>query len=291
MQWNLLGAGAMGSLTCGYLQQAGFTVTALSRQPTANAPPLKRQLQFSHNREELLSIPQRCCADKATAPISCLLLATKAGNAAAAISAWLPFLAADVTVVCLQNGLGQLDQVALPQASRVIYALTQSGANREQNRVRVVAENPTYMGDGSAQAPHWFAGLAAAWPMLEWREDIALVQHQKLAINAVINPLTAYYRCRNGELLSADRLPQMRALADEVDAILSAIDSHWENDTFECAQRVAQLTAENTSSMLADVAAGRATEIEFINGWLLAEAKKRGIDAPLNQQFLTSLSR
>ena len=45
-------------------------------------------------------------------------------------------------------------------------------------------------------------------------------------------------------------------------------------------------TAQNRSSMLQDVLAGRKTEIEFINGHMLRTARRLDVDAPLNQELL-----
>lgn len=283
MRCYLLGAGSLGSLAAYYLQRAGVDVIALPR-PEEESAWLERQLVFANGRSQQLSLaierPQR---------IERLLLATKASQTCDALTPWLPLLADDAELLCLQNGIGQLQGLGLPTAVRRLMLITQSGANREGSQVKVVAENTTFMGDGSASLPDWFDLLSESWPQLEWRDDIWQVRLQKLAINAVINPLTAIHGCRNGELLQAARLPELVSLANEVDGILRVIEPEWPMDTHERAQQVAQLTANNVSSMLADVTAGRPTEIDFINGWLLAEAQKRGLAAPLNTRVVTQL--
>jgi 2-dehydropantoate 2-reductase len=279
--WHLLGAGAMGSLAASYLRRAGFDVVVPGQSPGC----LTRELHFPDGRTQLLDLP-------VVSPerITHLLLATKAGQTQAALSPWLNHLAADATLVCLQNGMGQLDDVGLPAGVTVLPAITTSGAYRNAERITVVAENTTFMGDGAPVAPGWFGPLASVWPGLKWAEDIRQRQLAKLAVNALINPLTALHRCNNGDLLASAIYPELAALASEVDAILTALDAGWPGDALARAEQVARLTAANTSSMLADVLAGRATEIAFINGWLVREAARLGVAAPLNLALLEQLA-
>ena len=45
---------------------------------------------------------------------------------------------------------------------------------------------------------------------------------------------------------------------------------------------MAAATAQNRSSMLQDIEAGRTTEIGFINGHIADEARRLGVSAPVN---------
>lgn len=273
----------MGCMAAAYLQRAGQQVHALAR-PNPQTDSLSRHIRFPQQNWQALQLP-------VVSPtyIRYLLLATKAGQTAAALRPWLPYLTEDATLVCLQNGMGQLDAIKLPTGIRRIHAVTTNGAYRNAQGVTVVAENSTYMGDGTPQPPDWFSALASAWPSLMWEQDIRLKQWEKLAINAVINPLTAIHQCRNGELVQS-YLTEMQQLASEVDAVLCRLDANWPANTLQQATRVARLTATNTSSMCADVKAGRATEIDFINGWFLQQATQHQVSMPLTHKLVAQLS-
>ncbi|KAJ2589884.1 hypothetical protein H4R99_007301, partial [Coemansia sp. RSA 1722] len=50
---------------------------------------------------------------------------------------------------------------------------------------------------------------------------------------------------------------------------------------------IAQTTARNRSSMLQDVAAGRQTEVEWINGYLVRLGQQHGVPTPVNTLLYT----
>ncbi len=55
--------------------------------------------------------------------------------------------------------------------------------------------------------------------------------------------------------------------------------------------RVLRATAQNQSSMLADVMRGVPTEVDVLNGTIVQLAKKVGTSAPLNRGVITRLTR
>jgi 2-dehydropantoate 2-reductase len=105
----------------------------------------------------------------------------------------------------------------------------------------------------------------------------------KLLVNAVVNPLTALFRVKNGEL-PADpfRFRLMKALFHETLAVLQASGMRTDGGEWDRLLDVVRRTAENRSSMLADVEAGRPTEIDAINGGVVRLAREAGAAAPLN---------
>lgn len=121
-------------------------------------------------------------------------------------------------------------------------------------------------------------------PYLLSPERTVQAQLLKLVINSVINPLTAVFNCKNGALRGDSYEAIMRLLVKEAGAIVRALLPDMpEKDVYTDALlnhavvEVAKLTAQNTSSMLQDVQIGRPTEIDYINGYFVAQGKKLGL--------------
>jgi pantoate--beta-alanine ligase len=108
---------------------------------------------------------------------------------------------------------------------------------------------------------------------------------EKLAVNSVINPLTALFNVRNGELLehivARELIP---LLINEIYNVLHV--GHNISITSEAIeQRVMntlKLTERNVSSMLADVRRQVPTEIEFMNGQIVRLGIQSKIPTPVN---------
>ena len=78
----------------------------------------------------------------------------------------------------------------------------------------------------------------------------------------------------------------MEQLFIESKQILMAEEPKLANATFEDILQLCHATANNTSSMRADVLSGAVTEIAYINGAITALANKHQRNAPLNQSMV-----
>ncbi|GGG10349.1 ketopantoate reductase family protein [Paenibacillus abyssi] len=201
-------------------------------------------------------------------------------------------------VLCLQNGIGHMDKLRsrLPQLS-FAAAVTTEGALREDS----CTVNHTGHGElwiekmGETHIPSGMAeNLAIKQKMFVQHLESAGIKaflsnemnnriYQKLLINSVINPLTALYGVKNGELPSDPlRRSLMFAVYKESSLILAAAGLAGDTDHWERVLAVCASTADNESSMLRDVRAGRRTEIDWINGGISALASEHEMAAPLN---------
>lgn len=284
--WYLLGAGNMGTLAAWYLTRAGHTVTVIKAGSPAS---LEKTLLLPEGKSVTLTIPV-VAPEAIPASIDYLLVAVKTPYSRAALAPLNTRLHDASQVIRLQNGLGALDGL-LPDNLTVLEAVSTSAVKGQHPHHQIVAENHTWLG-GKANPPAWLAALQAHWPNLQWADDIHTPQWQKLVANAVINPLTALYDVPNGQIVDD---PELRKRAEgicaEADHVLQALDPAWPAASLENVLAVARATAGNTSSMRADRQRGAITEIDAINGWIVKQAKRLGLEVPENQAVINALKR
>ncbi len=282
-RWHILGAGAIGCLFASKLQAAGLPVTLITREQPAAAQgrvSVESATGITHS-------PVRLVGSRDPGPIDLLVVTTKAAQLVEALSRVAGRLSAGAQVVLAANGLGYLEQAqAVAGNCQLFTCTTTEGAYRTGSlRIHHAGSGTTLFGrPGGGPAAHWFSDWATTSLQCEWLDPIEPALWHKLAINCAINPLTALAGCRNGELLSQPALrEQLEALCDEIAAVSLAADfPGTARSIHHDARQVASATAANRSSMLQDRLAGRATEIDYITGHLLREARRLGIDTPLN---------
>jgi len=188
--------------------------------------------------------------------------------------------------VTLQNGLDNAPRLAAAVgAERVALGVTYTGATLlGPGEARLAAIQPTFIGRGRgiARLVELFnvAGLEA-----HITDEIAGRLWGKAVASAAINPLTALWRVTNGALLaSAERRALLAALACEATAVAQAKGITLSfADPVAYVEEVCRATATNHSSMLQDILAGRPTEIDSINGVVIAEARRLGVPVPVNE--------
>lgn len=204
-------------------------------------------------------------------------------------------LAGQPAILTLQNGLGNIELLSgLFAAERLFAGITYQGAREKEageindsgyGRTIVAALDPAQ--DASA------ANLAAVFSAHGLKTsavnsaELDKERWQKLLVNAAINPLSALWQLKNGELLldkSIRRL--MRQLLAEGIAVARSIGLVFEQEQiWELVVEVCRHTADNISSMRADVERGRQTEINAINGAIADLGKRNQIAVPVNEEI------
>jgi 2-dehydropantoate 2-reductase len=225
-----------------------------------------------------------------------LILPVKAYQVMSVLQQLAPFIQPKHIIVLLHNGMGTIEQVKkqLPNNS-LIAATTSYGAFKpDANTLLETGLGQTHLG--------WIGTvdkrlkkliepiLSALLPPSKWHQDISLALWKKLAINAVINPLTAIHNLKNGELADTKYNTQISNICFEISMLMSALDySIKSTDLVENVQQVITATANNYSSMHQDLKFKRHTEIEFINGYVISKATELNIEVPHNQRLLEQI--
>ncbi len=305
--WYILGSGAIGTLWAAKFSKASIACVLMQRRTQLDQNECLSLTQTDGLQVDLpihqLSL-EALCSQKSDSEssssdqssnqklnINKLLICTKSYQTQAALKRIAPFLSADANIVLLQNGMGQHEQIrSLLPTQTIIAASTTEGAMLEDTlKVK-------HTGLGTSQFGSYDAGTKINSDVVNELTIIGMKQHtniqetlwKKLTINCVINPLTAIFNCRNGELIenTAYRARAI-ALSKEVDLIAKNLTlSISEADTFEHVVTVAKGTSNNYSSMHQDIKYQRKTEIEFINGYLQHQADTLNIPLVINLDVL-----
>lgn len=295
-RWHILGAGAIGCLVASALRRADCDTTMLLRPGEATGP---RPLIIERDGKP----SQQLVATQTTQDASVidkLLVTTKAYDALNAIASVGPRLADRCTIVLLVNGMGIAEQVAAAHTGARLFAgTTTEGAYRiaplhichaGHGETRLGSIRPAGTGNASPnseKAPAWFSPWHSSQLACHWDADIEAALWSKLAVNCIINPLTALHRCRNGELSTRAALAaEVALLCREVQQVSYAAGfTETAQDLERIVAGVIEGTAQNRSSMLEDVERARPTEIDYITGYLLQVADQHGIVAPRNREL------
>ena len=288
----MLGAGAMGCLFATALHRSDCATTLLLR--ASDTRETAQVVVERHGRSTAIELPAASVA--AGGPISHLLVTTKAYDARHAIATIAHRLRHDSKVLLMMNGMGLAAELRADFPQLDIYSgTTTEGAYRlAPLHVRHAGQGQTRIGQpGTTAPPAWYHQWSRAVEDCQWDSNIEEALWLKLAINCAINPLTAVYACRNGELASRPQLAaRVDLLCDEIALISSAAgQSRVATGLRRSVAQVIAATADNRSSMLQDVEDGRRTEVDYITGYLLNTARDFGIPAPHNAALLESIQK
>jgi 2-dehydropantoate 2-reductase len=221
-----------------------------------------------------------------------VIVARKAWQTPGAAEHAARVLAPDGLALTLQNGLGNIEQIArVVGAHRAALGVTTQGSSLiGPGHIRYAGGGPTHIGVTPATRAR-FETVAALFERAGFEthlaDDVQALLWGKLAVNCGINALTALLRLPNGELLTrADAEELMIRAARECAAVARAQGIALpESDPAERVRAVARATAANRSSMLQDVTRGAPTEVEAINGAVARQGARLGVPTPTNEML------
>lgn len=134
--------------------------------------------------------------------------------------------------------------------------------------------------------------FALALPQVSYSLDIKEKQWLKLAINCVINPLTAINNIENGDVLKAEFQEQIKNVINELVEVAKHENVELcRDELIKTVTLVAQNTAKNSSSMRSDILNKQQTEIDYINGYVIKLAVTHGLSAPENTALVKQVKQ
>ncbi|GMM36290.1 2-dehydropantoate 2-reductase [Saccharomycopsis crataegensis] len=243
-----------------------------------------------------------------------LIITTKAQDTYNSLLPLFPLINDQTNLVFIQNGAGVVEQIyksyfaKLPPNQRpanIFQGIINHGVYRLDNKNFEFTHTSRGKGelklgkytdpngseiDKSTELPEIISDLAKTDLHVSYSPnplDFQLVYFEKLIVNAIVNPLTTLFECRNGELLEMSRIrPLMTKLlkedikflylnyfneknysASDLQIIQNTID---EERLMNIILKVIKLTANNYSSMLQDYKLNKKSfEINYLNGFFV----------------------
>jgi len=193
-------------------------------------------------------------------------------------------------VASVQNGVGNEETIA-EQIGRVIRGTTfPAGHIVAPGVVNMDTGGDTWLGPfeprpaSMEEVSSLAEAITAGGMNTKALEDARGAQWTKLIFNAATNPIGALTRLTHGrvcELAETRRL--VSELVAEGVAVAESMDIRLDSDPDELVDHAAKVAYEHRASMLQDVLAERATEVDSMNGGIATFGRRQGIPTPLNE--------
>ena len=218
-----------------------------------------------------------------------IIISTKNADLTSALEYIKNFVTDKTVIISLINGISSENIIAkvYPQAHVVRSFFIGHSAMRNGTEViqdgigKIVCEQCTILLD-------FFSKSSIDYEVVD---DITYSMWLKLAVNIVLNELTAIYKCSVGELRGKEKfLFYSQGLIAEIQKVAKACGvnnlERYEEDVFKAINLVAD---DGLTSMYQDIIAERKTEVDIFSGEIIRLGKIYNIATPLNLQIYNKI--
>ena len=291
----VLGAGAVGGFFGAMLARAGHPVTLIARQ--AHAQAIERdglRLQMA-GRVESIRVPARTDI-AAVAGADLVLFCVKSTNTELAAREMAPHLADDALVLSLQNGVENaatiarhVRQVVVPAVVYVATAMPEPGLVAHHGRGDLVIgpiDAKAAQDAALAQRLQALVDLfATAQVPVRISADVMAELWSKLMVNCAYNAISGIAQAAYGKLAA---LAEVRELQETVvREVVALAEAEGVNLPLEPAldamRKIAGAMPAQLSSTAQDMARGKPSEIDHLNGFVARRGAALGVATPANQ--------
>jgi 2-dehydropantoate 2-reductase len=281
----VMGAGAVGCYYGGMLARGGHDVVLIARPQHVEA------IGRDGLRIEAKTFDERVRLAASTDPSAVrdadlVFFSVKSMDTESAGAQIRPYLSRDALVLCLQNGVDNADRLrgVLPShqvAAAVVYVATEMagpGHVRHHGRGELVIE-PSSASQAVARA------LIAAGVPTEISDNVRGALWTKLVINCAYNAVSAIVQRPYGEAVQGEGVKDvMRDVVDECLAVAKADGVQLSaRDVHAAVFKIAESMPAQYSSTAQDLARGKRSEIDYLNGLVVRRGEALGIATPANR--------
>ena len=288
LRFAVIGAGAVGCYFGGILARAGHHVTLIGRPHHVSAIQQQGLLLTTQTFEEHIKLH---ASTELTAihDADVILFCVKSTDTIATATQAKPYLSDHAVILSLQNGVENAELIRSVLSHQVIpavvYVATEmvgDGHVKHNGRGELVI--------GSSSDSELIASvLSAAAIPTQVSENVIGALWAKLIVNCAYNALSAITQLPYGQLVQQEGVPRMmEELVVECLAVASAAGVMVPGDSRANVKQIAITMADQTSSTAQDLARGKRSEIDFLNGYVDRQGQLHQVSTPVNHA-LTSL--
>ena len=277
----VVGAGAVGCYFGGMLVLAGAPVTFIGRERQVKALRTNgltlESVRFTRTVAVEASTEMRSAADAKV-----VLLCVKTTDTEEAARSLVPHLAEGALIVSLQNGVDNVSRIRAAAGVDALPAVVYVGAEvMEPGRVKHTARGDLVLGD----LPDLAKLFVRAGIPVKISENIEGDLWMKLIQNCAYNALSALGRAQYGRLVRSPWTRDlMRKVVEEVVAVGKAREIRFPDiDLIAATWKLGEGMELTISSTAQDIARGKRTEIDSLNGYVARLGEELGIPTPVNR--------
>ncbi|WP_369649168.1 MULTISPECIES: ketopantoate reductase family protein [unclassified Variovorax] len=284
MKVAVMGAGAVGCYYGAMLARAGHEVVLIGRPSHVEA------VRANGLRLETKAFDEQVPLGASTEPSAVqgaqlVLFCVKSTDTESAAAQIKPHLSPDALVLTLQNGVDNDERVrsVLPSsevAAAVVYVATEMagpGHVKHHGRGELVIA-PSRRSEQVAQQ------LAAAGVPTQISGNVRGSLWAKLVLNCAYNALSAVSQLPYGELVKGVGVADViRDVVAECLAVAKAEGVVIPGDTDAAVRGIAQSMPSQYSSTAQDLARGKPSEIDHLNGFVVRRGEALGVPTPANR--------
>lgn len=283
----VMGAGAVGCYYGGMLARAGHEVTLIARPQHVQAIRAHGlRVQTSAFDEHI--VVAASCDVAAVQGAQLVLFCVKSTDTESAGLQLLTHLAPDALVLTLQNGVDNADRLRAvlgpqPVAAAVVYVATEMagpGHVRHHGRGELVIEPVA----GSLVSDAVALALAAAGVPTQVSDNVRGALWAKLILNCAYNAVSAIAQAPYGVTVRGEGIQDVMAdVVSECLAVALADGVQVDGDVVGAVARLAASMPTQMSSTAQDLARGKTTEIDHLNGFIVQRGQALGVSTPANR--------
>lgn len=286
MKIGIMGAGAVGCFYGGMLARAGHEVVLIGRPLHVEAiarDGLDMEMQTFRERVRVAAATTDAAALRGADVVLCCV---KSGDSAQAAAEMAPHLGSGTLLFSLQNGVDNAERLSAalgrPALPVVVYVATEMagpGHLRHHGRGELVI--PPAAGARAFQEACNAAGVPVSVS-----DNVVGALWAKLVVNCAFNGLSAITQLPYGRIIQGENvLPMLHDIVDECVAVASAAGIAITGDAWANTEAIARTMSTQKSSTSFDLARGRYTEIDYINGHVVARGATLGVPTPVNRSI------